>query len=148
MKTEEGMSKGAGTHRSWEVGDLPIGCSLGRGWGRVSERQWPPGTESSPPVVGYYTSLGLNPGSTILGKSPPFAEPYFSQLQYGHVNTFVIILGGTCSECMCVLPDGTQEGFGTGPSPSLPDPRHLLFTPGSWLFCVAHSLFGKANRKG
>lgn len=104
-------------HSSWEVGDLPIGCWLGRGSRRVSEGQWPPRTESSPPVVGYYISLGLNPGSTILGISSHFVEPYFSQLPYGDVNTFVIIWGETCSECVYVCSQmataGTQEGFST-----------------------------------
>lgn len=49
--------------------------------GRGSMRgQWPQRRESSLPVVGCQINLGWTPGSTILGESSHFIEPYFSEL--------------------------------------------------------------------
>lgn len=72
-------------------------------------------TENSPPIIGYRISLGLNPGSTILGKSH-FVEPYFSKLKNGDVNSFVIIFREhslTVCGCPQMGRSKTQDRFNT-----------------------------------
>lgn len=99
-------------------------------------------TENSPPIIGYQISLGLNPGSTILGKSH-FVEPYFSKLKNSDVNSFVIMFWEhslTVRGCPQMSRSKTQDRFDTHWSPSLPHLRDCLFIPGTCLQSLLSSL--------
>lgn len=140
MKTARGMKLLAREqgYCSRKVGELPVGCWMGRGWERVSEGA----AASKDRELSSHCSihLGLNLGSTISGKSPHSVEPYFSHQQNGDVNTFAIIFLGEHSMNVCGCSQmgrsGTQQRFNTHRFPSLFHPGALLFIPGTWLLSL------------